>query len=211
MKTSLFSTVGAIALAGLCVSLVPSTASAHGSSGKSCSRGGHSSGHSCSRGGHASGHSCSRGRGHCEHLPHGCRSVNYHGRRCWFGGGHYYDCSPLGGYEVIDQPEVDETVVDQPVADPVVDQTVVDESVQEDDATATVSVLPVGCTTVYVGGERCWFHDGCYFRHCDRGFARFHCHDRGPVARGCARGPRGGHCGRAAGARGCHGGGHGRR
>ncbi len=139
MKTTFFSTLSAIALSGLALTLAPTTASAH----------------DYCRGSHFSRS--------CHSLPHGCRSVNYRGRHCWYGGGHYYGWNPLGGYVIVDQPVVEqEYVAPQPVS--------------EDDV--AVSYLPEGCSTVYVGGERCWFHDGCYYRHCGHGYTRFHCHDR---------------------------------
>ena len=43
----------------------------------------------------------------------------------------------------------------------------------EDDS--FVSYLPAGCSIVYVGGERLWFRDGCYFRPCGHGYKKIHC------------------------------------
>src|SRR5882757_5049425 len=82
MNISFFSTVSAIALAGVCFTLTPSSASAHERGRGVC--------HPAPRGGRC-----------LARLPHGCQSVRYRGERCWFGGGHYYRCSPLGGYVII--------------------------------------------------------------------------------------------------------------
>ena len=168
MKTTLFSTVGAIALTSLAITLAPATASAHGSSG--------GRGSSCKTSSH---HNSCRPSGHrtCSSLPRGCRSTHYRGERCWYGGGNYYRCNPLGGYVIIDQPEVEyqETVVERPV----VQRRVVVQQEVEEEQEEEISYLPESCETVYVGGERCWYSNGCYYRHCGHGYKKFHCNDRG--------------------------------
>jgi hypothetical protein len=158
MKISLFNTLGAIALTSLAITLTPSTLSAHGSS---LDHGDRNKGH------RPSGH----GSRTCSRLPHGCRETNYRGQRCWFGGGHYYSCAPTGGYVIIDQPEVE-------VETEVVEQPVVETTYESEDA-VTVSVLPDDVETVYIGGERCWFHDGCYYRRSGHGYCKWHGKDRG--------------------------------
>ena len=39
--------------------------------------------------------------------------------------------------------------------------------------------VPDDCDTVYIGGERCWFHDGCYYRRCGHGYTKWHGKDGG--------------------------------
>ncbi len=209
MKTTLFSTVSAIALSGLCLTLTPTTLSAKGSS-----HGGHSSGGHASRGGSHGGGKTSRtssrgssrgcktasrgghdrgGHGRtCSHLPSGCRGAHYHGRNCYYGGGHYWGACPDGSYEILDTtPDVETDVVD---TTPVYTTPVVATADDDSDDTAVVSVLPADCETVYVGGERCWYHDGCYYHRSGHGYSRTRCHDGGH-GRNCGtrgRGNRGG-------------------
>jgi hypothetical protein len=189
MKTTLFSTVSALALTGLCFTLTPSTLSAHdGGRGahhtngktavkatpKGSSRGGSSRGssnRSCSTRGSHGGH----GRT-CSSLPHGCRATNYHGHHCWYGNGHYYGTCADGGYEILD----DQTDVDTTVVDTTVDTTVVDQPVVADDTDdVTVSVLPSDAEVTYVGGEQCWYSNGCYYHRSGHGFCKSHCKDKG--------------------------------
>lgn len=190
MNISSFSTIGAIALTGLAFTFGTTSASAH-SNGR-CSSGHSSHGHSSSRG------HCSTGHGHgrtCSHLPRGCRSTRFHGERCWYGGGHYYRCAPTGGYICIDAaPETEYVnVVERPVVQRRVIETEVEEEaiVDDDSEEEMVSYLPSGCETVYVGGERCWYHNGCYYRHCGHGYKKSHCGNRGGRGRTC--GTRGHH------------------
>jgi len=206
MKTTLFSTIGAIALTSLAITLAPTTASAHGGSSKGGSKGSKgSSGHPSKQSGHpskggnsgrpskgttcshpskgTSGHpskghpskQCNSGHGHhCSSLPHGCREVNYHGHHCWYGGGHYYRCSDYGGYEICDDYSDDS---DYSTVSNVVTQYV--DTSSYDDSDDTISCLPSGYETVYVGGERCFYSDGCYYKHCGRGYKKFNCDSHG--------------------------------
>jgi hypothetical protein len=127
------------------------------------------------------------------HLPVGCRRVFVHGR-C-------YGVGPFGGYVAVNPPVV---VTTPACADPG------DFEPADDDAgdDASVSTLPVGCTSVYLGGEPCWVHNGFYYRHCGYGFTRFHWYGRGHVGRFCGYHGHSMRCGHTF--RGCHGG-HGRR
>jgi hypothetical protein len=43
------------------------------------------------------------------------------------------------------------------------------------DVYASLSFLPDDSEVVLIDGERCWFHDGCYYRHCDHGYKKVHC------------------------------------
>jgi hypothetical protein len=167
MKTTLFSTVSAIALTGLCVTLTPSTLSAH-DGGRGAH---HATGKSCSRGSSNRGNRGGHGRT-CRSLPHGCHASNYHGRRCWYGNGHYYGVCADGGYEILDdQSDIDTTIVDTTV----VDQTVV----ADDTDDVTVSVLPADAEVTYVGGEQCWYSNGCYYHRSGHGFCKSRCRDKG--------------------------------
>jgi hypothetical protein len=196
MNISSFSTISAIALTGLAFTFGTTEANAHGSSHGSSGHGSHGGSRGSSHG------HCSTGRGHgraCSSLPRGCRPTHYRGERCWYGGGRYYRCAPTGGYICINEaPEVDytSTYVERPVVRRrVVEQ--VEQPVIEEEETAeaevdtdydseeVVSYLPTGCETVYVGGVRCWYRNGCYYRHCGRGYQKFHCGGRGHVSRGC--------------------------
>ncbi len=190
MKTTLFSTVSALALTGLCLTLTPTTLSAHdggqgahhtngktavkatpkGSSRGSSSRGTSNRG-SSNRGSH--------GRT-CKSLPKGCHASNYHGHSCWYGGGHYWGVCADGSYQIIDdQAEIDTTIVDAPVVDTTVETTVVDQAVVTDDDAVTVSVLPDDAEVTYIGGEKCWYSNGCYYHRSGHGYSKTHCKDKG--------------------------------
>lgn len=205
MKTTFINSLGALALAGLSVSLLPANASAH----------------EIHRGEHRM-HRDFR----CARLPHGARCVTYGGERCWYSSGCYYRVHPLGGYvvvrptyetAVVRQPVIEKTIVvkrpvvrkkivqeevveeaaaEQPVVEekeivneqPVVEesQTTVEEPApvveEQEEAPAleeeetVVEALPEGSEVVVIGGERCWLRDGVYYRRCDRGYKVCHPH-----------------------------------
>jgi hypothetical protein len=187
MKTTLFTTVGAIVLTSLAFTLTPTSLEAKDHRG-----GGSHGGHGGSRGSHGGKSShCSTGRGHgsshCSSLPRGCRPTRYRGERCWYGGGNYYRCAPQGGYVICEQPIVQRRVVESYVEEP----TYVEEPAYEEEE--VISYLPTQCTTVYVGGERCWYRNGCYYRHSGRGYSKFHCGNRGSRGSHCSS-RRSSHC-----------------
>jgi hypothetical protein len=148
--------------------------------------------------------------------------AGFHGARCFhygpvgcrvFAPGRFYGVGPFFGGALICPPLVrvavaPPLVVAQPA---VVDPTDDDPADDSSDDSAVVSTLPVGCAPVYVGGVRCWTHNGFYYRHCGAGFARFNYCGHGHAVRSCGfhgHSVRGGHCGHVS--RACHGG-HGRR
>lgn len=85
-------------------------------------------------------------------LPADARAVRYNGERCWFAGGQYYRPVSAGVYLVIAKPMVEED--------------------DEEGVDATVTFLPEDSTTVTVAGERCWYHDGTYYRQCGRAYKK---------------------------------------
>ncbi len=174
MKSTLFSSLGALVL-GLCA-MTPSTASAHPY---------YHSGFHAACGFH--------------YGPVACRRVFVH--RPYFG----YGVRPFFGGVVVGAPAVSLAVTPTVVAQPAcVDPTDDDSADDYNDGSAVVSTLPVGCAPVYVGGERCWIHNGFYYRHCGPGFARFNYCGHGHVVRSCGfHGVRGGRCGHIS--RACHG------
>ncbi len=170
MKTSFISTFGALAVAGLSMSLIPSAQAdivrvAH--------------------------------EHHLKRLPVGARVVSVRGERCWVAGGAYYRISPRGGFilfqptletAVVEQPVVETVEVQTPVVKTVVEQPVVEEAAttvteepvveEESDDDAIVETVPADSTIVVINGERCWLHDGVYYRHSDHGFQKFHPYGR---------------------------------
>jgi hypothetical protein len=94
-----------------------------------------------------------------------------------------------GAHVVLVQPTVDAAVIEQPAVETVEVQaapvttvveepatTVVEDPVveEESDDDTVVSVLPDDSQVVVINGERCWVHDGVYYRHSDHGFKTFH-------------------------------------
>ncbi len=129
---------------------------------------------------------------HLNRLPRDARVVSVHGERCWMSGGAYYRINPTGGF-VLFQPTVEAAVIEQPAVETVeVDRlvctvaqqpvvtttttTVVEEPIVEDetDDDAVVNVLPDDSQVVVINGERCWVHNGVYYRNSDHGFKVFH-------------------------------------
>jgi hypothetical protein len=156
MNTTFFSTFGALAIAGLSVSLIPATTYA--------------------------GDVRVIHEHHINHLPRDARVVSVSGERCWTSGGAYYRINPTGGF-VLFQPTVEAAVIEQPAVEvetsaPIVEEettaSVVEEPVVEEEDDSVVDVLPQDSQVIVINGENCWMHDGVYYQSFNHGFKVFH-------------------------------------
>jgi len=109
----------------------------------------------------------SRAARQVEKLPADARPVRFNGERCWYSNGEYFRNISVGLYVTIAKPMFDES------------------GEEEDDL--IVKFLPEDSATVYVDGERCWVHDGCYYRQVGRAYQKFNASKHSIISRKAPR------------------------